>query len=624
MNRFKEAATRVAGEAREALKLAPLEIAMGFSLAAKFSWTVEEGGSEAWESWAFFLVAFIPGWITVFAATTLQRLGALPAFGRWVMSAAGIALSFGYHAHIVDLKQEAELWRFGVLLSGMLIALSLLPLLSRNVTAERRYLQWHFTFRLSERFAQVIFYCMVLFGGMAGAMGAIHGLFDLNFHEELYAHMFSATTLALGPWLLAAGIPWLCEIKDLPLAQPQPDRMNRGLAYLIVPLGLVYLAILFSYYAKVLLTGELPKNLLSPLALGAGFIGLAGVFALEPFRAREDYPLLSGFQKWFSVAYLPLVPLAAWAMWIRIDDYGVTEFRYLRVLLLAAFTLACAVQSWRVFRKEPVLPPLAAALLSGALLLSSFGPWGMVAVTKRSQQHRLLASLAQAGVSLPLDLTKTPEEKREVDSDLFNNITSGFRYLRDHHGESSLEGITTGKSESSGRFGDYISPLPLIAGPGECNHRYFGLHREMNSGMFIPARGTLYTFNLQEGPGMPVAGRQVTLEGSQVRIAGEDGTLLAQADLSSALSEDNFRLRCLQYTQQVLADELGNWDLVGEDGRPIGTIILQTMNFHQRREGKLPGSGVTDVAGGDTNSTGESDPWRVQHINGHILFFEDT
>lgn len=619
MNRFREAATRVAGEAREALRLAPLEIAMGFVLAAKFSWTVEEGGSKAWEAWAFFLVAFIPGWITVFAATTLQRLNALPALGRWAMSAAGIALSFGYHAHIVDLKQEAELWRFGVMLAGMLFALTLLSLLSRNVTADRRYLQWHFSFRLTERFAQVIFYCMVLFGGMAGAMGAIHGLFDLHFHEELYAHMFSLTTLALGPWLLAAGIPWLCEIKDLPLAQPQPDRMNRGLAYLIVPLGLVYLAILFSYYAKVLFTGELPRNLLSPLALGAGFIGLSGVFALEPFRAREDYPLLSGFQKWFSVAYLPLVPLAAWAMWIRIDDYGVTEFRYLRVLLLVVFTLTCLAQSWRVFRKEPVLPPLAAALLSGALIFSSFGPWGMVSMTKRSQRARLVASLAQAGVALPVDLTKTPDEKREVDPDLFNSITSGFRYLRDHHGDEALSEITVGDPRSIGRVGDFISPLPVMAGQGACDQRYFGLHREMNSGLFIPARGTLYTFNVQEGPGMPVAGRQVTMENSQVRIAAEDGTLLATADLSSALSEENFRLRCLQYTQQVLADEFGNWNLVNGEGQAIGTIILQTMNFYQRRERKPATAKATDA-----QQAQEADTWRVQHLNGHILFFEDA
>ena len=623
MNRFREAATRVAGEAREALRLAPLEIAMGFVLAAKFSWTVEEGGSDAWESWAFFLVAFIPGWIVVFAATTLQRLGAVSAAARWAMSAAGLALSLGYHAHIVDLKQETELWRFGVLLAGMLIALTLLPLLARNTVAERRYLQWHFSFRLSERFAQVIFYCLVLFGGMAGAMGAIHGLFDLNFHEELYAHMFSLTTLALGPWLLAAGIPWLCEIKDLPLAQPQPDRMNRGLAYLIVPLGLVYLAILFSYYAKVLLTGELPKNLLSPLALGAGFIGLSGVFALEPFRAREDYPLLSGFQKWFSLAYLPLVPLAAWAIWIRIDEYGFTEFRYLRALLLAAFTLACLIQSWRVSRKQPVLPPLAAGLLSAALILSSFGPWGMASVTKRSQRARLLAALAEAGVAVPLDLSHTPTEKREVHPALYRRVTDGFRYLRDHHGEVALAEITTGSSKNGGRYGDYISPLPLIAGQGECDQRYFGLHREMNAGMFIPGRGTLYTFNVQGGPGMPVAGRQVTLEDNRVRISSEDGTLLAGADLSPALNEENFRLRCTQYTQQVLADEYGTWELSDEEGNAVGAIILQTMNFYQRRERRMSENPAADETEKES-AADESDVWQVQHLNGHILFFEDA
>ncbi|MCB0220357.1 MAG: DUF4153 domain-containing protein, partial [Chrysiogenetes bacterium] len=590
MNRFKEAATRVAGEAREALKLAPLEIAMGFALAAKFSWTVEEGGSDAWESWFLFLMAFLPGWIAVFAATTLQRLGALPPLWRWTLSAAGLTLALIYRTYIFDLDYSAEIWRFFVLLHAMLLALTVLPLVARNAAADRRYLQWHFTFRLTERFAQVCFYCLILYAGMAGAIGAIQNLFDLDVRGELYGHVFSVTTLALAPWLLAAGIPWLCEIKDLPLAQPEPDRIHRGVAYLVVPLGLVYLAILYAYYVKILVTGELPKNLLSPLALGAGLIGLAGVFALEPFRARAQYPLLAWFQKWFSPVYLPLVPLAAWALWIRIDDYGLTELRYLRVLLLGVVMLICIIQSAQVLRKREVIPALVPGTLAATLLLASFGPWGMVESTLHSQRTRLRTTLTGLGVTLPLNLSKKYHETRiETDKDTHEQIVDTLRYLREHHGLESVPELVERGSVPSARWFDLEERLPIRIRTADCEATWLTYHREESNGIAIDEGGTLFEIELKQAQSYRLGEYELNFRERRLRLKAPDGTPIAEANLDQLFDPALFAAPCKEpgnFQRQEMPATLEQINLDTPAGSRVGTLYLKSFEFNRWPKGE--------------------------------------
>jgi hypothetical protein len=108
--------------------------------------------------------------------------------------------------------------------------------------------------------------------------------------------------------------PWLTEIKSISVAIPKPERLLRGLAYLLVSLAVVYVVILLSYNVRVIVIGEAPKNLLSPLALVAGGLGLLAMFALEPFRNNKDFPFVAGFLRFFPLAFLFLVPLAGWAL----------------------------------------------------------------------------------------------------------------------------------------------------------------------------------------------------------------------------------------------------------------------------------------------------------------------
>jgi hypothetical protein len=94
---------------------------------------------------------------------------------------------------------------------------------------------------------------------------------------------------------------------------------------------------------------------------------------------------------WFWLMIVPTLLLVL-AVWKRIDQYGVTPERYclcLFALWLVTMAGYLGVRSRRIdLRAIP-------ASLGAALLLSSFGPWGAVAVSMRSQLRQLYANLQE-------------------------------------------------------------------------------------------------------------------------------------------------------------------------------------------------------------------------------------
>ena len=133
-----------------------------------------------------------------------------------------------------------------------------------------------------------------------------------------------------------------------------------------MPLLLVYTAILYAYAAKIALAWELPKGTLGAMVVGYLFAGAATLLLGYPSRETGG-PLVRLFWRyWVWLAALP-VALLFIAVWRRIADYGLTEQRYLMVLIgvwaliLAAFRLAQGARfdlrfcraCWRCFCLRP-------------------------------------------------------------------------------------------------------------------------------------------------------------------------------------------------------------------------------------------------------------------------------
>ncbi len=60
--------------------------------------------------------------------------------------------------------------------------------------------------------------------------------------------------------------------------------VTAAVAYLLVPLLLIYTAILYAYGAKIAIDGVLPKGQIAMMVLGYGGIGFAAMYLLYPAR----------------------------------------------------------------------------------------------------------------------------------------------------------------------------------------------------------------------------------------------------------------------------------------------------------------------------------------------------
>ena len=164
--------------------------------------------------------------------------------------------------------------------------------------------------------------------------------------------------------------------------------------FVAVPLLLVYTAILYAYAAKIALAWELPKGTLGAMVVGYLFVGAATLLLGYPSRETGGALVRLFWRYWVWLAALPVVLLFV-AVSRRIADYGLTEQRYLMVLIgvwtliLAAFRIAQGA------RFDLRLLPGVLALL---VLAAAFGPGGAIGLSVLSQKAELASILTAKGM----------------------------------------------------------------------------------------------------------------------------------------------------------------------------------------------------------------------------------
>ncbi len=465
-----------------ALRVAPVEVALGIATAVAWSaaMTAKPNAMQAWAEVAI-LCALTGGiaWI----ATLLHGLGALSARRRWLLTLAGFAGVVLYDRTLLDLDRTAEGWRAMLLLAAVALAITLTPLLSAHGHArDRRFREVNL--RLITRGVGVALYAGALYLGLALAIAAVDSLFELHLNDEIYAHVFGALAFGLVPWLIVGGTP---AITAPPGPPAEGMRIVRRFGiYLFLPLLAIYYLILYAYLVRIAVTAELPRNLVSPLALLAGIIGALGVmmFAgadeagtpesdvdrpeLDAARPAQGLrPLPAGIPWPIRLAvplFLPLGALGLWAIGVRVSQYGWTEFRYVRDAALVALLALAALGSWSLLRRRRLRAYPVPLVLSLVSLLCALGPWSPSAVARRSQQTRLMLALRAADVDASAsDLAAAPS--RSVPDSLYREIRSAGRYLTEHFGNEAVVAVAGQAAAAERGSYDLAATLGLKARP---------------------------------------------------------------------------------------------------------------------------------------------------------------
>jgi hypothetical protein len=340
-----------------------------------------------------------------------------------------------------------------------------------------------------------------LIGGVALVAIAILGfaieeLFELR-TKRLTADLALLTAAAITLIVLERLLP------DHAASGKVPELWRRLATAIGAPFVSVMLIILLVYEVTLLVRGELPSNQLSPLLIAAGFIGylctlIISAVAAEPvgtdvLSPAEPHRFLRHrsvqLARAFPLALLLLLPMALWALYVRIDQYGLTPFRVVRLAALLCLVVLGVLGSLRWLRHRAALGWHVPATVVVFTLPLALGPLGAVDLSLRSQAARLEQFFAEAGVTNRHVGPPTTATTHTVSRARWDEMSDALEQLNRLDGAAGVRRVLEGELAPCVRFYDQDDCLKGLGLAPDAPMPSYRIHdeRELKGPVTVPA-----------------------------------------------------------------------------------------------------------------------------------------
>ena len=373
---------------------------------------------------------------------------------------------------------------------------------------------WNYNKALFIRLVVAVFFSNVISSGITMALGAISILFDVDFEPETYAHVFLLTLGIFNTWYFLAGIP--VNFKAEAALETYPKGLKIFTQFILIPLLVIYLLILYFYGGKIILLWDWPRGIVAYLIIAISVLGIFTNLLLFPYQKEKEGGWIKGFYRAFYFLLVPLVVLLFIAIGIRIQEYGLTVNRYIIALMgvWLAFISGYFISGFKSIKTIPMS-------LAIVMMLSSFGPWGMFSLSERNQLVRLENILAENSIlvdgkiknQVTWELTstgnprpKSAKNRNSLDQKQLNQVNSIIQYLENYHG---LEGLRPWLSEESFTVLETANQLELDRSKFivESMGLTFVPEYEANlEGEFAISKSTFFRFELEKSEAIPLSG----------------------------------------------------------------------------------------------------------------------
>ena len=306
-------------------------------------------------------------------------------------------LCFGYFSSWENRKVESFIIRFLVLgLAGHLLV-AFLPFVNNKDNNQF----WFYNKSLLIRVITTFFYSVILSGGLSLALLAIEKLFNIDLDNSVYSFIWVFFNGYINTGFFLSGI----AKKETNFSEEPtyPIALKYFTQFVLLPLVVVYISILLAYSAKILVEWNLPKGWVCILILISGVFGILAFLLIHPLKSSKTWVV--NFNRYFYFLMLPLVVLLFISIYVRIGNYGITESRYLVVLL--GLWLFGIILYFIFSKKDDIrIIPMSLFILA---MLSIVGPWSAFSVSNRSQLSRFEDFLSKNKNSSngKIDLVKT-------------------------------------------------------------------------------------------------------------------------------------------------------------------------------------------------------------------------
>jgi hypothetical protein len=290
---------------------------------------------------------------------------------------------------------------------------------------------WQFNKTLFLRFLTSVLYGVVLFLGIAAAIGATNFLFNFNFEWDTYAILWVWIVGMFTTTFFLAGVP--VDLRSLDDDLSYPKGLKIFTQYVLIPLSSIYVLILLAYEVKILIKWSLPKGLVSNLILSYAVFGILSLLLVYPIKDRDGNKWIKTYARSFYFLLIPLLILLFVAVGARVFMYGITEWRYF-LIALACWLLFISVY-FLAFKKQNIkLIPISLCILT---LLSVYGPQSAFSVSMYSQR-RIIVKLFEKNNALK-DGKFVPVDSTKVSIKDGNHAVAALQYFISKYDLSALQ-----------------------------------------------------------------------------------------------------------------------------------------------------------------------------------------
>lgn len=265
-------------------------------------------------------------------------------------------------------------------------------------------------------FFETVIYSLVILLGIFAIFITIDNLFDLDINYKYYLYVFIITVFIFAVSFFLSKQPIDGKFFD---EKKYSQSIKILLTYIVIPLITIYTIILYIYFAKIFITWEWPKGLVSHLVIWYTALSIGVIFLITPLVETDR--ISKYFKMLFPKFVLPILLMMFLSIGQRVYQYGVTENRYFILVLGLWITFVMLYFSIKKPLKNIIIP----ISLSVIVINSVFGPLSSYSISKFSQNRRLDEILSRNFMIYGGEIVKnsdiSSEDQREI-----SNIVNYF------------------------------------------------------------------------------------------------------------------------------------------------------------------------------------------------------
>ena len=221
-------------------------------------------------------------------------------------------------------------------------------------------------------------YSFIVFVGISGIIFALNSLFKFNFPSSVYLRVAIVSFILFNVVTFFSDFP---KVRDSFTDYKYPKAFKILLVYIITPIVFIYTLVLLAYFVKILVLWQIPNNLIVNLVIWFASFSVVYLFFLSRVNSLK---IINNFKIVFPFTLFPLLGMMFFAIYLRIQEYGMTENRY--IVIAAGVWILLSLIYYIFYRDNSNISiPI---FLSVIILITGLGPASAISLSIRSQNSR--------------------------------------------------------------------------------------------------------------------------------------------------------------------------------------------------------------------------------------------